>query len=71
MQITDYETGRALHDVSIALTREEAEELISYLGRLVNKPEIRRVYLSEIVGCHFEREITLSLEEGFIWPQAA
>ncbi len=63
MLITDYETGREVRDLCVALTPNEAEELMVYLERLLAAPEISRIYLSEIRGCRFEREVTLRLLE--------
>lgn len=63
MLIQDFESGRDIKDVNIVLSREEAEEMVVYLSRLLTRPDIKRVYISEVHGCHFEREITLSLQE--------
>lgn len=62
MRIMDYETRRTLNDVGVYLTREEADELCAYLMRLRENPDVQRVYLSEIVGSHLERELTLALK---------
>jgi hypothetical protein len=64
MRITDYEQGKVLNDVCIALTRDEAEELAAYLKKLLTKPEIGRAYLSQIVGSRLEKELTIALEQG-------
>lgn len=65
MRIMDYETNRTLNDVGVFLTFEEATELAAYLQRLSDKPDIRRVFLSEIIGDRLEREITVSLTESY------
>lgn len=61
MQITDYESGKNLRDVNIVLSRDEAEELQAYLGRMLKNDEIHRVHMSEVRGTHLERELTVSL----------
>lgn len=62
MEIRDYESGKHLTDVDIVLSREEAEELKAYLSRLLLRPEIRTVHLSEINGFLLERELTFSIK---------
>ena len=59
MRITDYEGGKNLSDVCVELTREEASDLALYLHRLLQQPEIKHVYLSEVRGTHIERELTV------------
>jgi hypothetical protein len=61
MKIVDYETNKILSDVAIFLTKEEAASLLVYLKRLVEKPDVQKVYLSEIVMDHIERELVVAL----------
>jgi hypothetical protein len=63
VQITDFESGKQLRDVDIVLTREEAEDLVAYLGRLLHKPTVPCAYLSEIEKWSLKREITLSVKQ--------
>ncbi len=63
MRIMDYETNRSLNDIGVFLTADEAQELCGYLQRLSDRPGIQRVHLSEIVGNHLEREITVAITE--------
>lgn len=62
MEIRDYESGRQLSDVNLVLSREEAAELQTYLARLLDNPDLRRVYLSEVSGMCFEKELSISLD---------
>lgn len=62
MRITDYEKGQTLRDICISLTIEEAQDLALFLNRLLKDPEINRAYLSEIVGAHLEKEITIAVD---------
>jgi hypothetical protein len=61
MRITDYEAGRHLNDVAICLTRDEAEELSTYLHALLNRPEGQRAHLTELTGVRMERELTIEV----------
>lgn len=61
MRITDYESARSLRDVSIALTRNEAEELANVLQRLLSQPDLGKVHLSEVQATHLERELTIAV----------
>lgn len=62
MRITDFETGRSLNDVSLTLTREEAEELCGYLRRLADgQPDLRYVHLTELQGTNVHRELAVAL----------
>lgn len=58
MNIRDFESGKDLTDVSISLTREELVDLQTYIGRLLNNPEIKHVHLSEFQGCIVTKEIS-------------
>lgn len=60
----DYENRRSLNDVGVFLTADEAAELGAYLMRLSTRPNIGRVYLSEVIGDRLEREITVSLTDA-------
>ena len=62
MRITDFETGRSLNDVSLTLTRDEAEELCQYLARLTNeRGDLRHVHLTELQGARVHRELAVAL----------
>jgi hypothetical protein len=63
MRIMDYETNRSLNDIGVFLTLDEADELCAYLQVLRKRPEVQRVHLSEILGSHLEREITVGIDE--------
>jgi hypothetical protein len=63
VQITDFESGRQLRDVDIVLTREEAEDLVAYLGCLLHKPGVLLAHLSEVDKWTLKREITLSVRK--------
>ena len=63
MRIFDYEATKNLSDVGIFLSRDEAEDLIVTLQRLVNQPRLNRVYLSDIQGSHIERELAIAIED--------
>jgi hypothetical protein len=63
MRIMDYETNRSLNDIGVFLTIDEADELCAYLQTMQKRPEVLRVHLSEIVGNHLEREITVTLDK--------
>ena len=63
MQITDYESGRQLRDVDIVLTRDEAEDLLVYLGQLLRKPSVNCAFVSEIDKWTLKKEITVSVKK--------
>ena len=63
MRITDYETNRSLNDIGVILTLDEADELCAYLQVLRKRPGVHRVHLSELLGSHLEREITVGIDE--------
>ena len=63
MRIFDYEATKNISDVGIFLSREEAEDLIVTLQRLVKQPRLNRVFLSDIEGDHIERELAIAIEE--------
>ena len=62
MQIHDYESGRTIDDVALVLSPEEASELYAYLGRLLARPELRQVTMSEVRGVSVAREFSVVLE---------
>ncbi|MBI1755533.1 MAG: hypothetical protein HY248_03040 [Fimbriimonas ginsengisoli] len=66
MRILDYATNRTLNDVAVTLTQEEAAELMAYLKRLVDKPQIHKVYLSEVTGFRLEQELTVAIDTAVI-----
>lgn len=63
MQITDYESGKQLRDVDIILTRDEAEDLLVYLGQLL-RTNVNCAYVSEINKWTLTREITVSVAKN-------
>jgi hypothetical protein len=65
MRIMDYETNRSLNDVGVFLTLGEAQELVAYLSRLSDVPDIQRIHLSEMKGYKLEREITVALTDDY------
>lgn len=62
MKIRDFESGRALNDVDIILTREEVEELAIYLNRLLQNPELKSVHVSRIEGMTLAAEVSVTLD---------
>ncbi len=62
MKIVDYETNKTLNDVAVFLSKDEASELMDFLKRLVDQPQINQVYLSEIVRNRLERELTIAID---------
>ncbi len=62
MKIFDYEGHRDLKDVAISLSRDEAVDLLATLERLVNQPDLSKVYLSQLNGNVIEREIAIALD---------
>lgn len=62
MRIFDYEGQKDLTDVAISLSRDEAADLLLTLERLVNQPDLSKVYLSQIKGNVIEREIAIALD---------
>ncbi|MCW5937314.1 MAG: hypothetical protein KIT11_08415 [Fimbriimonadaceae bacterium] len=61
MKITCFETRRRLRDVDLELTRAEAEELVDYLRRMLDQPDVDRTYLSEIRDGRIEQEMSVSM----------
>lgn len=61
MRITDYEKSTSLRDVLISLTREEAEELQTYLSALLHRPQVKAIHLTEIAAGHMERDIRFEI----------
>ena len=62
MRIFDYEGQKDLSDVAISLSRDEAADLLMTLQRLVNQPDLSKIYLSQIKGNVIEREIAIALD---------
>ncbi|MDI9637394.1 hypothetical protein QPK87_10750 [Kamptonema cortianum] len=62
MEIRDYETGKRLHDVDLVLSVEEAEELHAYLSRLIARPDMRSVQISQVDGWWLDSEFSISLQ---------
>ena len=61
MRIFDYEHTKTLNDVSISLDRDEVDDLILNLQRLAARPDLRKVYLSDIESGRLERELAITL----------
>lgn len=61
MDIRDYESGRSLNDVDISLSREEAEELSAYLGRLLTNPGLKTIQLTRLEGLTIASELSVTL----------
>lgn len=61
MRITDYEKSTSLRDVLISLTREEAEELQTYLAAMLHRPQVRAIHLSEVTAGRLERDIRFEI----------
>jgi len=62
MKIVDFETNKNLTDVALYLSKDEASALLGFLKRLVEQPEIHKVYLSDITSFRLEREFTVALD---------
>lgn len=58
----DFEQGRAVSDIAIQLTPEEATELAAYIHRLLHAPDVRAAHLSEVKGLSIWRELTIRIE---------
>jgi len=68
MDIRDYESGRSLNDVDIVLTRDEAEELSAYLGRLLTNPSLKTVQLTRLDGLTIASELSVTLNQESLSP---
>lgn len=68
MDIRDYESGRSLNDVDIVLTRDEAEELSAYLGRLLTNPGLKSVQLTRLEGMTIASELSVTLNQDNLQP---
>lgn len=68
MDIRDYESGRSLNDVDIVLTRDEAEELSAYLGRLLTNPGLKSVQLTRLEGMTIASELSVTLNQDALQP---
>lgn len=66
MKILDYETGKALSDVNIELTRGEAEELAAYLTRMLDRDDLKTVYITDLNRGLLERELAISLQDTIV-----
>jgi len=62
MKLHNYETGRALTDINIELTRSEAEELVAYVGRMLACDELKTVYISDLNNGVIASELSVSLD---------
>ena len=63
MRIVDYESGTSLCDVSLELTRGEAQELAAYLDRMLSRPDLRTVHITDLRAGLLCRELTIHLNE--------
>ncbi len=61
MTITDYEHQSTLTDVAITLTRDEAEELATYLHALLSRPAVHSVYLSEVRNGQLNKDLRFEI----------
>ncbi len=61
MRIFDYEHTKTLNDVSISLDRDEVDDLILNLQRLAARPDLGKVFLSDIESGRLERELAITL----------
>jgi hypothetical protein len=61
MKIFDFEHSTTLNDVSISLDRDEVDDLILNLQRLAARPDLGKVYLTEIEKGRLERELAVTL----------
>lgn len=68
MDIRDYESGRSLNDVDIVLSRDEAEELSAYLGRLLTNPGLKTVQLTRLEGMTIASELSVTLNQDSLQP---
>ena len=62
MRIWDYESGRNLVDVGLELTRGEADELATYLRRMLDREDLVKVHLTDLCKGLLARELTVHLE---------
>ena len=61
MRIFDYENTKTLNDVAITLDRDEVDDLILNLQRLAARPDVRKVFLSDIHDGRLERELAITI----------
>ncbi len=61
MTITDYEHQSTLTDVAITLTRDEAEDLATYLRALLTRPCLNAIHLSEIQNGQLSKDVSFEL----------
>ncbi len=59
MRIVDYQSGKELRDVALALTDDELDDLFAYLRRMTTDRRVGHAHLSQIVGSRLERELTV------------
>jgi hypothetical protein len=59
VRIVDYQSGKELRDVALALTDEELDDLALYLKRLRRDRRLHQAHLTQIVGSRLERELTV------------
>ena len=58
----DFETNRSSNDVGVFLTLDEIDECCSYLQVMKTRRDVYRIHLSEVLGSHLEREITVGFD---------
>ncbi len=66
MQIFDYESSAKLNDLKIVLTREEAEDLATYLEAMLARPHLSAVHLTEVREGRLQREVCFELVEPLV-----
>lgn len=64
MKIQDYESGRQLKDVNIELTVGEAQELLVYLRRMLERDDLAAIHITDLSDGVIERELSLSLSNS-------
>jgi hypothetical protein len=68
MKMVDYESGRVLRDISIELSRVEAEELSACLARMLTRTDLHQVFLTDVAGGLLDKELTLSIWDPSLAP---
>lgn len=58
MRILDVDTDRALHNIGLYLTPEEARQLLGYLEDLLKDPDNNHAHLTD---SEYQHEITISI----------
>lgn len=66
MKIVDYESGKSLYDVSLELTRGEAQELAAYLTRMLNRTDLKTVHITDLHAGILCRELTVHIDDPIL-----